>query len=91
MTMLEGVHRTGGQPDKVVPLTVDQAGRAAVSASARGSDGAVLDIDSLAQTLAYNGDGTLNYVQVVHEGSTYRQTMTYTSGKLTGISGWVKQ
>lgn len=56
-----------------------------------GSDGAALNLDALAQTLNYNADGTLNYVQVVTGGNTYRQTMTYTSGKITGISAWVKQ
>lgn len=55
------------------------------------SDGAALNIDSLAQTLAWNADGTINYVQVVSGGNTYRQTYTYTSGQVTGISAWVKQ
>ena len=56
-----------------------------------------VDIDSLPQTLGYNADGTLAYVQVVVPGSgtypqaTYRQSMTYVNGQLTGIGGWVKQ
>lgn len=55
-------------------------------------NGEMIDIDSLAQTLAYNQDGTLNYVEVSPEtGHVYRQTYTYTSGKVTGISQWVKQ
>lgn len=29
--------------------------------------------------------------QVVSGGNTYRQTMTWTSWKLTGVSNWVKQ
>ncbi len=55
------------------------------------SDGVSIDPNSLAQTLSYNADGTLNYVQVVNGGLTYRQTMTWSSGQLTGVSNWVKQ
>lgn len=55
------------------------------------SDGALLELSSLAQTLVYNADDTLNYVQVVSAGNTYRQTMTWTSGKMTAVSNWVKQ
>lgn len=55
------------------------------------SDGKVVPFESLAQEFAYNGDGTVNYVQAVWEGVTYRQSYTYTSGKLTGVSRWVKQ
>lgn len=43
------------------------------------------------QTLNYNGDGSLNYVETVVQGETFRQTFTYTSGVVTGISAWVKQ
>ena len=43
------------------------------------------------QTLSYNGDGTVNYIDVTTSDGTYRQTFTYTSGKVTGISLWVKQ
>lgn len=57
-----------------------------------------VDIDQLPQTLSYNGDGTLAYVQVVvpaipgsYPGGTYRQSYSYTSGNLTGISEWVLQ
>lgn len=55
------------------------------------ADGAGLDLDGCAQVLSYNGDGTLAYIEVVASGNTYRQSYTYTSGKLTGISVWVKQ
>lgn len=58
---------------------------------AAGSDGIALNLDALAQSLVYNGDGTLQYIQVVSGGNTYRQTFTYTSGSLTAISAWVKQ
>jgi hypothetical protein len=57
-----------------------------------------IDIDTLPQTLAYNGDGTVNYIQVTvpgipgaYDAAVYRQTFTYTSGKITGISTWVRQ
>lgn len=63
------------------------------------SDGAVLWPSSLPQTLNWNGDGTINYIQVVlpptpgtgFAGGTYRQTFSYTAGQLTGISVWTKQ
>lgn len=48
-------------------------------------------IDDLPQTLVYNGDGTLNYVDATDGTDTWRQTYTWTAGRLTGISGWVKQ
>ena len=54
------------------------------------TDGTELPIDSLAQTLTYTGT-TLQYIEVVMNGNTYRQTYTYTSGNLTGISRWTKQ
>lgn len=44
-----------------------------------------------AQTLNYNADGTLNYIQVTNSMGTWRQTFSYTSGKVTAISEWVKQ
>lgn len=50
-----------------------------------------LFIDGLQQTLAYNPDGTLNYVEAADGVNTWRQTYTYTGGKVTGISAWVKQ
>lgn len=55
------------------------------------SDGVPIDLDDLGQTLAYNTDGTLQYIEVSYRGGTYRQTYTYTSGRLTNISAWVKQ
>lgn len=63
----------------------------ALAGAAVGSDGVVLDLNSLAQTLAYNADGTINTITVTSGGNTYVQTMTYTGGNLTGISAWVKQ
>lgn len=59
-------------------------------------NGTVIDvseqfIDGLDQTINYNGDGTVNYINATDGTTTWRQTMTYTSGSLTGISKWVKQ
>jgi len=63
------------------------------------SDGAIIFPDELAQTLSWNSDSTLAYIQVVvpatpgtnYAGGTYRQTFTYTSGLVTGVSVWTKQ
>lgn len=54
-------------------------------------NGEAIDLDSLPQTLAYNGDGTVNYIEVTSAGGVYRQTYGYTAGKVTSISAWVKQ
>lgn len=61
------------------------------STTVRASDGEFLVLDELPQTLTYNADGTVNYVEVTANSRVYRQTYTYTSGKVTAISGWVKQ
>lgn len=45
----------------------------------------------LAQTIAYNGDGTIDYVEATNGSVTWRQTYTYTSGQLVGISAWEVQ
>lgn len=50
-----------------------------------------LNLDGIPQTYVYNADGTLNYIQVTQGVNTWRQTYTYTGGKITGISAWVKQ
>ena len=55
------------------------------------SDGAMVPVESLAQTLAYDGSGNLSTVTVAWQGNTYVQTLTYTSSKLTGVTVWVKQ
>lgn len=53
------------------------------------SNGRVIPFDSLPQTFSYNTDGSINYIQVIYDGATYRQSFTYSSGVLTGISAWV--
>jgi hypothetical protein len=47
--------------------------------------------DDAPQSFAYNGDDTLNYIEVTHDGNTWRQTYGYTDGKVTSISGWELQ
>lgn len=54
------------------------------------SNGVELDLADLDLTLSWNGNGTIAYAEVTL-GGVYRQTYTYTAGKLTGISKWVKQ
>ena len=43
------------------------------------------------QSFAYNGDGTINYIDSVVDGQVYRQTFTWAAGQLTNVSKWVKQ
>lgn len=43
------------------------------------------------QSFVYNGDGTLNYVEVTVLGVVHRQTFAYSNGKVVSISAWVKQ
>lgn len=54
-------------------------------------DGRAIDPDSLPNAFFYNPDGTLAYVQVTEGGYTYRQTYSYSAGKLSGLSAWTKQ
>jgi hypothetical protein len=55
-----------------------------------------VDPESLAQEFVYDGSGNVSQINVkVPDGEggvdSYRQTFTYTGGKLTKISEWVKQ
>ncbi len=46
--------------------------------------------DNFAYTI--NRTGTeINYIEVVANGVTYRQTYTYAAGVVTAVSAWVKQ
>lgn len=83
--------KNGTPLDAANPLPVNVAVTASGVSSVTASDGAVLELDALVQTFNYNGDGTLNYIQVTSGINTYRQTFTYTTGALTGLSNWVKQ
>lgn len=55
------------------------------------ANGTPLPLASLAQSIAYNPDGTVSYIQVTHAGTVYRQTLTYTDGRLTAVSAWEAQ
>lgn len=72
------------------PKTLASDGDILLVRAAGGGDLPV-DPDSLAQVLAYNGNNTLNYIEVTDGVTTWRQTFGYTSGKLTSISTWVEQ
>jgi len=51
----------------------------------------IANFQGLPQALAYNGDGTLNTITVTDGTDSWIQTLSYTSGVVTGVSGWVKQ
>lgn len=48
--------------------------------------------DILPNVMTYFPDGTLETITVGpdSDGNSFRQTMTYTNGNLTGVSAWVK-
>lgn len=48
-------------------------------------------IDSLAQTLTYNGpNGAVDTIAATNGSNTWTQTFTYTDSNITGISQWVR-
>lgn len=71
-------------------ILVNASGATVADNSVMASDGVMLPIDSIAQTLGYTA-GDLTTITVVYGGNTYVQTLTYTSGNITAISKWVKQ
>ena len=75
-----------GQMTPVV--TLDDA---SLPGAVTSSNGVPLPLASLPQALAYNPDGTLASVSVAHAGTTYRQSLTYSAGKLTAVSAWEAQ
>lgn len=42
-------------------------------------------------TFSYDGDGRLQCINITFNATTWRKTLSYTTGRLTGISAWVKQ
>jgi len=60
-------------------------------ADAIATDGSGIDLDGAPTRFFYNGDGTVNYIEVTSSGNTYRQTFTWESGNISVISSWVKQ
>lgn len=89
--LILGRHVDAAGKVSFVELALTANGKIAASITATASDGTLLCIDDLAQSLSYNADGTLNYVQVVAPEGTYRQFFTYANGKVSAISAWVKQ
>jgi hypothetical protein len=57
----------------------------------QGTSLSYFDTDDLSKVYAYNADGTLKTETCICNGATYVKTYSYTSGKLTGESAWVKQ
>lgn len=56
------------------------------------SDGTPITPDSYEQNLTYDENGNLKTTTVLaHNCKTYTQTLTWTEGKVTKISRWVKQ
>lgn len=70
---------------------MDNTARLRKIRTAVAADGTPLPLASLAQSIAYNPDGTLAHVEVTHDGTTYRQSMTWSAGKLTAVSAWEAQ
>ena len=65
-----------------------------VVASTRGVkalDGKIVFPDDWAQSFTYNDDGTLKDQTITDTIVTYKQTYTYSNGKITAVSGWVAQ
>lgn len=73
------------------PVTEAQLEAQLKSVGVVASDGKMFNPASYAQTLSYNGDGTLNYVSIVVAGNTYRKSLTWLDSVVTGVSNWVKQ
>lgn len=55
------------------------------------SDGTPINPDAMAQTLGYDAAGNLVTITATDGASTWVQTLSYSSGALTGISQWEKQ
>jgi YD repeat-containing protein len=55
-------------------------------------DGVALRLNSLTQTLAYDGSGRLSTITVTQDGAQYQQTLGYDGAttRLTSVSAWVK-
>lgn len=56
----------------------------------RDSAGAVITPDAWPQTLTYNADDTIATVSFTDGTHTWTQSFTYTAGKVTAISAWVR-
>lgn len=74
---------------KLVELACTVDGLIVTAETPVATNGVALPVNSLSQTLGYDGSGNVTSMQVTYEGVTYTQTLTYTGGKLTNISRWV--
>lgn len=75
-----------------VPVSNENPLPVVVSGANRASDGASLPIDSLPQSLTYDGAGRLSSVSVTHDGIVYSKTLTYDAeGRLSSVSAWEAQ
>jgi hypothetical protein len=55
------------------------------------SAGVFIPVDSMAQTMTYNGPGaTVDTITATDGTNSWRQTFTYTGANITGISAWIK-
>ncbi|HHV47694.1 MAG TPA: hypothetical protein GXX56_01815 [Rhodocyclaceae bacterium] len=87
-----------GSATVMLPVAVDENGRLVVvvegdSASASGSsviatNGTALPLSSLPASFGYNDDDQVEYVDVVFDGVTYRQSLTWSAGLLASVSAW---
>lgn len=48
-------------------------------------------ISSLLQSISYNPDGTVSSISATNGVGTWVQSFTYTSGRVSSISRWIKQ
>lgn len=72
------------------PVPVSSAGAEVAT------NGDSINTDAWPQAYNYNVDGTLNYEEVTGTppggtSGTYRRTYSYSNGKISSITGWVKQ
>lgn len=84
----DGTRQTQRGTNGAAHVFIAGGGAAALTAAA---DGVLLPLASLAQSIAYNPDGTVSHLEVTHAGTTYRQTLTYTAGRITAVSAWEAQ
>lgn len=89
-TLLSRLPASLGPKASSASLSVTPAFDATHQSGIVASDGVVLPIESLSQTLAYTS-GNLTSVSVAFGGGTYVQSLTYTAGALSSVSGWIKQ
>lgn len=55
------------------------------------SDGTQLDLGNLEQAFGYDGSGNCTTITIHYQGKTFVQTLTWTAGNMTDITGFIKQ